>query len=128
MSNLITIEFSPEDRARLDKIISLLSAAGTPYDNPQTFTGIPVSYNEAEPEVQEATNSEETKEPGPERSVTFEKIQQRVVQLCAADAGKLKAKVREIINEYGAKVSDLKTQPEKWSEVFDRLNAMGQGG
>ncbi len=120
MSNLITIEFSPEDRARLDKIISLLSAAGTPYDNPQTFTEMPVSYNEAEPEP--------TKASGPDPIVTFEKIQQRVVQLCAADGGRLKAKVRELINEYGTKVSDLKTQPEKWSEVFDRLNALEQEG
>lgn len=57
-------------------------------------------------------------------SVTFEQIQQKVVQLAAGFGGTKKAQVREVINGYGAKVSDLKEQPDKWDEVWDKLTAL----
>lgn len=61
-------------------------------------------------------------EPEPAKpSVTLEQIQQKVVKLAAA--GK-KAEVREIVTAYGAKVSDLKDQPEKWDEVWGKLTAL----
>lgn len=61
-------------------------------------------------------------EPEPAKpSVTLEQIQQKVVKLAAA--GK-KAEVREIVTTYGAKVSDLKDQPEKWDEVWSKLTAL----
>lgn len=61
-------------------------------------------------------------EPEPAKpSVTLEQIQQKVVKLAAA--GK-KAEVREIVTTYGAKVSDLKDQPDKWGEVWGKLTAL----
>jgi hypothetical protein len=74
-----------------------------------------------------AAPAEEAAEPAPvepepaKPSVTLEQIQQKVVKLAAA--GK-KAEVREIVTTYGAKVSDLKDQPEKWDEVWGKLTAL----
>lgn len=61
-------------------------------------------------------------------TVTLEQIQQKVVQLAAGNGGAKKAQVRAIINAYGAKVSDLKDQPDKWDEVWDKLNALESEG
>jgi hypothetical protein len=71
-------------------------------------------------EVKEAPAEEPKNEP----AVTLEQIQQKVVQLCAGFEGKKKPAVREIINTYGAKVSDLKDQPDKWNEVWEKLTAL----
>ena len=57
-------------------------------------------------------------------SVTFGQIRQKTVQLCVADGGQKKAQVREIINLYGEKVSDLESQPEIWGEVWGKLTAL----
>lgn len=71
---------------------------------------------------QEAAEQPAPAEPEPAKpSVTLEQIQQKVVKLAAA--GK-KAEVREIVTTYGAKVSDLKDQPEKWGEVWGKLTAL----
>jgi hypothetical protein len=61
-------------------------------------------------------------------TVTLEQIQKKVMQLAAAQGGAKKAKVREIINAYGAKVSDLKDQPDKWDEVWGKLEALESEG
>lgn len=61
-------------------------------------------------------------------SVTFEQIQKKVVQLCAGWDGTKKGDVRTIINCYGAKVSDLKEQPDKWDEVWGKLTALESEG
>ena len=71
---------------------------------------------------QEETPTAAEIEPAP--TVTLEQIQQKVVQLCATDGGKKKAQVREIINFYGTKVSDLKECPDKWGEVWTKLTAL----
>jgi hypothetical protein len=46
------------------------------------------------------------------------------VQLAAYNGGAKKAKVREIINAHGAKVSDLKEKPEVWTNVWKQLTAL----
>ena len=61
-------------------------------------------------------------------TVTLEQIQQKVVQLAAGNGGAKKAQVRTIINAYGAKVSDLKDQPDKWDEVWGKLTALESEG
>ena len=66
----------------------------------------------------------EVKETPAEPTVTLAEIQQKVVQLAADNGGAKKAKVREIINAYGAKVSDLKDLPDKWNEVWEKLTAL----
>lgn len=79
---------------------------------------------ETTPQTDETATEEPTAKEVPE--VTLEQIQQKVVQLAAMDGGKKKAQVREIINTYGTKVSDLKDMPEKWNEVWDKLTALEQ--
>lgn len=79
---------------------------------------------ELAPQADETGTDEPTAKEVP--VVTLEQIQQKVVQLAAMDGGKKKARVREIINTYGTKVSDLKDMPEKWNEVWDKLTALEQ--
>ena len=75
-----------------------------------------------EPQTEEKPVAKEDAPAEPAKpTVTLEQIQQKVVQLAAGQGGAKKAKVREIINGYGTKVSDLKDQPDKWDEVWDKL-------
>lgn len=87
---------------------------------PQEATEEAAPTEDTTPQEEPPTAAE--KEPTP--TVTLEQIQQKVVQLCAVDAGKKKAMVREIINLYGTKVSDLKERPDKWDEVMGLLTAL----
>lgn len=143
--NTITIELCQEDRARLDRILKALENQ-TPHCDKcvQTLADVvkdvtPITAQETPQEATEAQTPETVKpkakkatgakaEPvaaaqSVEPTVTLEQIQQKVVQLAAAGAEK-KAKVRAIINKYGAKVSDLKGQPDKWDEVWAELTAL----
>lgn len=64
----------------------------------------------------------EVKETAPEEvkpTITLAQIQQKVVQLCAANNGAKKDKVREIVNAYAKKVSDLPA--DKWDEIWSKL-------
>ena len=141
MSNTITIELCAEDRARLDAIIEGLKGGlcnktttqDTPKEEPQVNT-YPKEETPTEVEIEapqpvqeeEVTADDHPVEdttPFPEPTVTLEQIQQKVIQL-AARGGDVKAKVREVINTYGTKVSDLKEHPDKWTEVWEKLNAL----
>lgn len=85
----------------------------------------PTATEEAQPEaVQETIPAElldSTEEPT-KPTVTLEQIQQKVVQLAAGFNGTKKAAVREIINAYAKKVSDL--PEDKWDEVMGKLTAL----
>jgi hypothetical protein len=126
MTNLITIALSTEDRARLDRLISALEnrAAQEESTTPdpaaeaitEALTEVLTKATEAPAEVETPTTEEPT--------VTLGQIQQKVVQLSAADNGKKKAKVREIIVAFSPTVSGLNDMPEKWSEIWDRLTAL----
>lgn len=153
MSNKITIEFSEKDRDLLEGLRLLLSAlidtlaqgkAPTPTstaededlkqklrqivkhdaETPQEATEAAPPTEDTPPEVEKPTEAKETPAEETQPTVTLEQIQQKVVQLCAADGGKKKAQVREIINLYGTKVSDLKERPDKWGEVMGLLTAL----
>lgn len=146
MANNITIEICAEDRARLDKLNSLLekitSTAYYEIPDPQETTTAPQeapkgTREAAKPETltttpqteEKPTDAAETKEEAQAKpSVTLEQIQQKVVQLAAGFGGSKKAQVRAIINAYGAKVSDLKEKPEKWDEVWEKLTALESEG
>lgn len=108
-----TRESDDEIQQKLRKIVK----KGTEAPQEATEAAAPTV---ATPEEETPTAAE--KEPAP--TVTLEQIQQKVVQLCAVDAGKKKAMVREIINLYGTKVSDLKDRPDKWDEVWGLLTAL----
>ena len=144
MENLITFRLCDDDRARLDKIINLLEngrpnceacvqhvtealshcRAGTP-DQPQPVNAPAPEPVQEEPQpepVQEEPQPEPAPEPVKEETapaVTLEQIQQKVIKL--ATSGK-KAQVREIVNAYAPKVSDLAA--DKWAEVWDKLTEL----
>jgi hypothetical protein len=120
----------------VEAAVRMTQAATTPaepteasQENPGATKEEPAEKNtpeQNEPAVA-AVEPQEKAEPAPvepepaKPSVTLEQIQQKVVKLAAA--GK-KAEVREIVTTYGAKVSDLKDQPEKWDEVWGKLTAL----
>lgn len=138
----IEIQLCKEDRARLDRIIEGLDALE--HETVQTLTAkaegaIPESptapQDEPEAQTQELVNpTEETSTseategdtpPWEEKpTVTLEQIQQKVLQLATVNGGAKKASVRTIISAYGSKVSDLKEQPDKWTEVWEKLTAL----
>lgn len=147
MSNTITIELCAEDRARLDRLATALEArttsadpiqeqlaaviasASTPTECPTEATEAPkadaapiIQTEEEAPTEAEETTPAETPEP----AVTLEQIQQKVVQLAAGFGGSKKAKVREIINAYAKKVTDL--PEDKWAEVWKKLTALEREG
>jgi hypothetical protein len=104
--------------------------AAEPTEAPKNATGeAEASAPPVTPTTEEKPTAKEDAPAEPVKpTVTLEQIQQKVVQLAAGNGGAKKAKVREIINAYGAKVSDLKDQPEKWTEVWDKLTALESEG
>ena len=139
--NNITIELCAEDRARLDRIAALLDRQTTPtvaeaktesIPEQMTFDTVPVDTptestektTDARDEVTPTPPTAETLTEAKKPSVSLEQIQQKVMQLAAANGGAKKAKVRDIISTYGTKVSDLKEQEDKWDEVWQKLTAL----
>lgn len=150
----ITIELCAEDRARLDRLAEAMekracdSCVTSALETMKSQQPDPVQKALAEtlakaetpaeapktaPEATEAetlpTIPEEKEEPAEAKDssdappVTLEQIQQKVISIAAVNKDK-KAKVREIINAYGSKVSDLKDKPDKWAEVWAQLAAL----
>jgi hypothetical protein len=58
-------------------------------------------------------------------TITQEQLQQRVTQMAAANNGALKTKVREIVQAYAKKVSDV--PEDKRADVWDKLTALERG-
>lgn len=148
MSNRITIELCAEDRTRIDRLTDAIERAavkpeqlagqlalGLEILQPNKVAEPPKNTAEEAEKPAPANTQPKKEEPTPaenpqqaeavkakeEPTVTLEQIQQKVVQLAAGQNGAKKAKVRAVINAYGAKVSDLKDQPDKWTEVWDKL-------
>lgn len=128
--NTITIELCAEDRVRLDRLTDALEARASastteapakarPKATPTEAPSKPADSKKGEPAAPWV-------EPTAAPTVTLEQIQQKVVTLATMAGGTKKAKVREVISAYGAKVSDLKDLPDKWHEVWDRLTALEQ--
>lgn len=141
MSNIITIELCQEDRDRLDGISVLLAnlidilgtqrpkvstpKKATPADAPtasqeQTKEPTPATTQPAEETPAPVTEAAPVEEAKP--TVTLAQIQQKVVQLAAADGGAKKAKVRDIVKAYAPQVSEL--PEDKWGEIWDKLTAL----
>lgn len=154
MNNIIiTHELCAEDRARVDRLAEAIEALGQkkpaeadpimaklaetlskakyPAEAPQDAAEAAKAETlTTEPPKEEKPAAEEDAAPweAEEPAVTLEMIQQKVVQLAAQNGGALKAKVREIINAYGARVSDLKEKPEAWTKVWEQLTALESEG
>lgn len=110
--NHITIELCTEDRQRLDRIISAMER-GTGHE----ATAAPEAPGIVEPIVDEAAVVPEAE---PVEDIPLAQIQKKVAELCSV--GK-KARVRDIILEFGAKVTDL-TTPELRRAAWDKLGAL----
>jgi predicted transcriptional regulator len=106
----------------------VLAKANTPTEKPTEATGAstaeaaPIDHPAEEDLPDEADAPAEEAKP----TVTQDQLQQKVMQLAAANNGALKAKVREIVNAYAKKVSDV--PEDKRAEVWDKLTALEKGG
>lgn len=122
--NTITIELCQEDRNRLDTLIAIgLELADKRPQKPAEATQTPPpETTHPEPEntaqgTQEATAAGKLGDAGNEKLLSA--VQQKVVKLSAA--GK-KAAVREIVQRYAAKVSDLPAG--EYDTIMDALTAL----
>lgn len=133
MKNTITIELCPEDRGRLDALITelrvssdtlelirlALTNAGTPFPaapvQPQTE---PKLAAEAEP-TPEPEKPAEAQEPVQDVLQMRASLQKKIVELTTA--GK-KAAVKEIVQAYATKVSAI--PEDKLAEVLSKLTEL----
>lgn len=131
MTNTITIEFSAEDRARLDRIAAALEGAkpkcdscvSTALDAMKAAQSAPMEFTkeEPQPEPTKPTAAQEPPQTATEDkpTVSVADIQRKVVAL--SNAGK-KAEVREIVKAYADKVSGI--PEDKLGEVWAQLTAL----
>lgn len=139
-------ELCAEDRARIDRLTLALennvhncegcvqpaikmvqttndTHTEEPAEAPETPTAeaAPIDHPADESPAEEAAApASETK-----LIITQDQLQQKVMQLAAANGGALKAKVREIVNTYAKKVSDI---PEgARTEVWHKLTELEKG-
>lgn len=102
-----------------EKLAEVLAATEAPKNAPtatETQTPPVIQPTEETPTAEETAPAEEAKP-----TVTTEQIRQKVILLSAA-GGQKKAKAREIVNAYAAKISDL--PEDKLTEVWDKLTAL----
>lgn len=139
MNNInITTELCAEDRARIDKLTATIEAmtaalgnAGTPFQ-----TVKPEETAPTEPMYEEGTGvndlgfepvetDKEDEPEAPQETATPQhtkaELQQKVIGLVSKGA-EMKAKVKEVINEYAAKVSDI--PEDKFDEVWAKLEKL----
>lgn len=132
--NNITINWSAEDRARIDKLITLLEdmpkhdcskcvdAAAKYATNWATEAKTVEPVEQAEPAMapeEVPAPIEDTPAAPVESTVSKADVQKKVVELSAA--GK-KAAVKEIVTAYAAKVSDI--PEEHLDDVWQQLTAL----
>lgn len=138
--NTITIELCAEDRARLDKILAALEqprdckgcvetvakatdhiveimTPETPKNEPEKAE--PVKADEHPADVSTAPWEPTEAPQEAEEPIAVQELQKLVVDLCAK--GK-KDQVREIVNAYAKKVSDI--PEDKRNEVYAQLTAL----
>lgn len=122
--NHITVELCQEDRARIDKVIELLTpSTGQRCQScadvvQQALTEQPpVEFTKDTPAEEKPAEPVRVADTAPQ--VSKADIQQKVIQLSAA--GK-KAEVREIVTAVATKVSDI--PEDKLAEVWDKLAAL----
>lgn len=154
MNNKIIIELCAEDRARLDRLTEALERKAREEEHdPNQLTiddaqrALAETMAKASAPKEKPTEAAEEAKPSPasidhpvdetapwedpapaveeKPTITQEQLQQRVTQMAAANNGALKTKVREIVQAYAKKVSDV--PEDKRAEVWDKLTAL-EGG
>lgn len=113
--NQLTID---DVQQKLAETLANAEAPKTAAEETEAETPTTTQAEEEKPTVEEIAPKAEAVEP----TVTLEQIQQKVVQLAAGSNGAKKAAVREIINAYAKKVSDL--PEDKWPEVWGKLTTL----
>ena len=110
------------------KLAQTLAKASFPTEKPTEATGAPTveATQTADPIEETPTQEEDAPAAEAKPTVTQDQLQQKVMQLAAANNGALKAKVREVVNAYAKKVSDV--PEDKRAEVWDKLTALEKGG
>lgn len=124
--------YEPEQPTEPDPVqqafAEVLANASAPTEKPTEATG--EAKAEPAPIDHPADESLPWGEPAPAAEakpiITQEQLQQKVTQLAAANNGALKAKVREIVQVYAKKVSDV--PEDKRAEVWDKLTVLEKGG
>lgn len=123
------IEMTEDDplRKQLEQAVaSAKAAAAEPAEAPQdeaeaptpTDTPATVETPATAEEPTEAVAEEPAKESKPE--VTIEMLKSKVIKLAAK--AELKEKVRELVQAYASKVTDI--PEDKWAEVYMRLDEL----
>lgn len=92
--------------------------AETPQDEAETPTPTDTPAEPEEPAVVEEQSEAVVEEPKPE--VTIEMLKSKVIKLAAK--AELKDKVRELVQSYASKVTDIPA--DKWAEVYMRLDEL----
>lgn len=112
---------TPEQDPIQKELAEIVANASKNATEPTEESAPPVApKTEEEPTVKEDAQPVATETVKP--TVTLAQIQQKVVQLAAGFGGSKKAAVRDIINAYAKKVSDL--PEDKWDEVWNKLTAL----
>lgn len=114
----ITIELCAEDRKRLDDILAALTAR----TEPTAPKAEPKPATTPEQDIEAAVPFDTKPEPvKPQPEITLADIRKKVQALAAPSTGK-NAAVKEIINHFAPRVSDI--PPERYAEVMQLLTAL----
>lgn len=110
------------------KLAETLAKASTPTEKPTEAAGEAKAEPAQTADPIEETTTKEDPAPAAEAkpTITQEQLQQKVTQLAADNNGALKNTVREIVQAYAKKVSDV--PEDKRAEVWDKLTALEKGG
>lgn len=125
---VVEVELCAEDRARVDRLIAALEAAGSsaaPVDPLQQKLAETLAKVDAAPLVELPADQDlpwddaaPSPDPAPVREVSLAEFQKALTLRCS-ESEATKAKVRGLLHEYAEAAS--KVPPEKRAEVLDRL-------
>lgn len=122
--NIATAPIEQDDIQQ--KLAETLANTSDPAEAPKNATETTEASTPpvAQPQEEKPTEESDAQQEEPQKpTVTLAQIQQKVVELCAAQGGAKKAEVRAAVNAYAKKVSDL--PEDKWIEVWNKLEAIG---
>lgn len=115
----------------MEQLAAVMANASDPTEAPQKPQDEPKAEakENTQPAEETATAPEPVAEAAPETekpAVTLEQIHQKAMQLATIADGTKKAAVREIVNTYAKRISDL--PEDKWPEIWDKLLALESEG
>lgn len=128
--NRIIIEFSAEDRARLDRIADLLERSQSVAINPADFEPIPEQTTEGvgsyDPTTADSPFPEQVEAPAPvkeEPKIELDQVRKRVTLLRAKGNKEQKDGAAAVVKKYAPNISGLPL--DKLPEIWAQLEALG---